>query len=132
MAITESEVTETKSSLAVCLDTILKYEGISRNTQTWLNRGDTVFDILESNLQNYTIMDLSGCSLDAVLYYVNKDIPVLAMLADGNAVLITGFNELNIVVMDPVTGTLEKRGMNDSTEWLLENGNQFISYIRKE
>lgn len=132
MAITESEVTETKSSLAVCLDTILKYEGISRNTQTWLNRGDTVFDILESNLQNYTIMDLSGCSLDAVLYYVNKDIPVLAMLADGNAVLITGFNELNIVVMDPVTGTLEKRGMKDSTEWLLENGNQFISYIRKE
>jgi len=47
-------------------------------------------------------------------------------------VLITGFNELNIVVMDPVTGTLEKRGMNDSAEWLEENGNQFISYIRKE
>lgn len=131
MAITENEATETKSSLAVCLDTILKYEGISRNTQTQLNRGDTVFDILSNDLQNYTIMDLSGCSLDAVLYYVNKDIPVLAMLTDGNAVLITGFNELNIVVMDPVAGTLEKRGMNDSTEWLLENGNQFITYIRK-
>ncbi len=132
MAITESEATETKSSLAVCLDTILKYEGISRNTQTRLNRGDTVFAILESDLQNYTVMDLSGCSLDAVLYYVNKDIPVLATLADGNAVLITGFNELNIVVMDPTAGTLEKRGMNDSTEWLRENGNQFIAYIRKE
>lgn len=132
MAITENEVTESESSLAVCLDTILKYEGISRNTQRRLNQGDTVMDILESDLQNCTILDLSGCSLDAVLYYVNKDIPVLATLADGNAVLITGFNELNIVVMDPVTGTLEKRGMNDSTEWLEENGNQFISYIRKE
>lgn len=132
MAITEDEATEAKSSLAVCLDTILKYEGISRNTQTRLNQGDTVFDILERDLQNYTILDLSGCSLDAVLYYVNKDIPVLATLADGNAVLITGFNELNIVVMDPVEGTLEKRGMNDSTQWLLENGNQFVSYIRKE
>lgn len=132
MAITENEVTESDSSLAVCLDTILKYEGISRNTQRRLNQGDTVMDILESDLQNCTILDLSGCSLDAVLYYVNKDIPVLATLADGNAVLITGFNELNIVVMDPVAGTLEKRGMNDSTEWLEENGNQFISYIRKE
>lgn len=132
MAITEDEVTESESSLAVCLDTILKYEGISRNTQRRLNQGDTVMDILESDLQNCTILDLSGCSLDAVLYYVNKDIPVLATLADGNAVLITGFNELNIVVMDPVTGTLEKRGMNDSTEWLEANGNQFISYIRKE
>ena len=132
MAITEDKVTETEGSLAVCLDTILKYEGISRNTQRRLNQGDTVMDILESDLQDYTILDLTGCSLDAVLYYVNKDIPVLATLEDGNAVLITGFNELNIVVMDPVAGTLEKRGMNDSTEWLEENGNQFISYIRKE
>lgn len=132
MAITEDEAAESRSSVAVCLDTILKYEGISRNTQRRLNQGDTVMDILESDLQNYTILDLTGCSLDAVLYYVNKDIPVLAMLEDGNAVLITGFNELNIVVMDPVAGTLEKRGMNDSTEWLAENGNQFISYIRKE
>ena len=132
MAITEDEVTETEGSLAICLDTILKYEGISRNTQRRLNQGDTVMDILESDLQDYTILDLTGCSLDAVLYYVNKDIPVLATLEDGNAVLITGFNELNIVVMDPVAGTLEKRGMNDSAEWLEENGNQFISYIRKE
>ncbi|MDE7359490.1 MAG: hypothetical protein K2N39_08720, partial [Lachnospiraceae bacterium] len=132
MAITEDEVTESESSLAVCLDTVLRYEGISRNTQRRLNMGDTVMDILEGDLQNCTILDLSGCSLDAVLYYVNKDIPVLAMLEDGNAVLITGFNELNIVVMDPVAGTLEKRGMNDSAEWLEENGNQFISYIRKE
>lgn len=132
MAITEDAVTETKGSLAVCLDTILKFEGISRNTQRRLNQGDTVFTILENNLQNCTVLDLSGCSLDAVLYYVNKDIPVLAMLEDGNAVLITGFNELNIVVMDPVAGTLEKRGMNDSTQWLEENGNQFIAYVRKE
>lgn len=132
MAITENAVTESDSSLAVCLDTILKYEGISRNTQRRLNQGDTVMDILKSDLQDDTILDLTGCSLDAVLYYVNKDIPVLAMLEDGNAVLITGFNELNIVVMDPAAGTLEKRGMNDSTEWLAENGNQFISYIRKE
>ena len=132
MLFRSDEATESRSSVAVCLDTILKYEGISRNTQRRLNQGDTVMDILESDLQNHTILDLSGCSLDAVLYYVNKDVPVLAMLEDGNAVLITGFNELNIVVMDPVAGTLEKRGMNDSTEWLAENGNQFISYIRKE
>ncbi len=132
MAITEEAVTETESSLAVCLDTILKFEGISRNTQSRLNQGDTVFEILESDLQDCTVLDLSGCSLDAVLYYVNMDIPVLAMLEDGNAVLITGFNELNIVVMDPTAGTLEKRGMNDSTQWLEENGNQFIAYIRKE
>lgn len=131
MAITEDEMSETRSSLAVCLDTILKYEGISRDTERLLNRGDTIFTILESDLQECTVLDLSGCSLDAVLYYVNQDIPVLALLDDGNAVLVVGFNELNIVVMDPVTGTLYKKGMNDSTEWLKENGNQFVTYVRK-
>ena len=60
------------------------------------------------------------------------DIPVLATLQDGNAVLIVGFNELNIVVMDPLTGTVYKKGMNDSTQWLLENGNNFITYVRNE
>ncbi len=132
MAITEDEMSETRSSLAVCLDTILKFEGISRNTQRLLDSGSTVFSILDTDLQEETILDLTGCSLDAVLYYVNKDIPVLALLEDDNAVLIVGFNELNIVVMDPITGTLYKKGMNDSTEWLSENGNRFITYVRKE
>lgn len=132
MAITEDEMSETRSSLAVCLDTMLRFEGISRSTQRSLNGGRSVFSILGADLQECTILDLSGCSLDAVLYYVNQDLPVLAMLDDGNAVLIVGFNELNIVVMDPVTGTLYKKGMNDSTEWLKENGNRFITYVRKE
>ncbi len=125
-------MSETRSALAVCLDTMLRYEGISRSTEGMLNRGDSVLSILESNLQECTILDLSGCSLDAVLYYVNQDIPVLALLDDGGAVLIVGFNELNIVVMDPTTGTLYKKGMNDSTEWLNSNGNRFITYVRKE
>lgn len=132
MAITEDEMSESRSSLAVCLDTILKFEGVSRNTQRLLDRGKAAFSILEDDLQDHTILDLTGCSLDAVLYYVNKDIPVLAFLEDGNAVLIVGFNELNIVVMDPMTGTLYKKGMNDSTEWLNENGNRFITYVRQE
>ena len=88
--------------------------------------------ILEKNLQSSTILDLTGCSLDSILYFVNKDIPVLATLEDGSAVLVVGFNELNIVVMDPETGTLYKKGMNDSTQWFTDNGNQFVTYVTTE
>lgn len=125
-------VTEEKNSLAICLDTILEYEGVMRNTEFMLNRGDTVPDILKENLENVQVLDLTGCSLDAVLYYTNKDIPVLATLNDGNAVLIVGFNELNTVLMDPLTGTVYKKGMNDSKQMFEENGNCFITYIREE
>ncbi|MCM1089930.1 MAG: hypothetical protein NC092_12310 [Butyrivibrio sp.] len=131
MAITESSVTEEKDSLAVCLDCMLKYEGIIRNSDYLLAQGQTVMEILENNLEDVQILDLTGCELNAVLYYVNQDIPVLALQNDGNAVLVTGFNEFNVVVMDPVTGTLSKRGINDSTEIFRENGNNFVTYIRK-
>lgn len=132
MAIEGELVTEQNTSLSVCLNTILKYEGVFRRTEYLLEQGNTIPSILEGSLKDVQVLDLSGCSLDAVLYYVNMDIPVLATLQDGNAVLIIGFNELNIVVMDPLTGTVYKKGMNDSTQWLLENGNNFITYVRNE
>ncbi len=130
MAIQEASVTEEKGALAVCLDTMLEYEGISRNTQVLLDRGEDVIQILEENLMGASILDLKGCGLDTVLYYVNMDIPVLALLEDGSAVLLVGFNEYNTGILNPLTGTIEKMGMNDSAELLEENGNQFITYRR--
>ena len=128
MAIQEAAATEEKSALAVCLDTMLEYEGISRNTQFLLDRGEDVIQILEENLMDAAVLDLKGCRLDTVLYYVNMDIPVLALLEDGSAVLLVGFNEYNTGILDPRTGTIDKMGMNDSAEWFEENGNQFITY----
>lgn len=133
MAITAQEVTEEKSSLAVCLDTMLSLEGIVRNSDDLLRRGKSAMQILEENLEGQAqVLDLGGCSLDAMLYFLNQDIPVLAVLQNGEAVLLTGFNEYNIVVMEPSTGRLYKKGMNDTREWMEENGNPFITYIRVE
>ena len=130
MAIQGESISEGRDSLAVCLDTILAYEGVVRNSQYMLRRGDSVLDILKESLEDARVLDLTGCTLDAVLYYVNRDIPVLAMMQDGTAVLIVGFNEKNTVVMNPEIGNVYKVGMNDSTEWFEQNGNHFITYIR--
>ncbi len=137
MAIQGETVTEDKDSLAVCLDTMLAYEGVVRNSEYMLNKGETVVDILKDSLPDVQVLDLTGCTLEAVLYYVNQDIPVLVMLNDGSAVLLVGFNEKNTVVMNPQStdaegGTVYKVGMNDSREWFEQNGNCFITYIRNE
>lgn len=132
MAVQGEQMSEERSSLAVCLDTILAYEGIVRNSEYMLRRGDSVLTILKESLEDEQVLDLTGCTLDSVLYYVNKDIPVLAMMEDGSAVLIIGFNEKNTVVMNPETGTVYKVGMNDSTAWFEQNGNRFITYIKDE
>ena len=132
MAIEGEQATEEKSALAVCLDTMLSYEGVVRNSEYMLQNGESVLSILEDSLDNARILDLTGCSLDAVLYYVDQDIPVLVMLEDGSAVLLVGFNEKNTVVMNPETGVVGKVGMNDSTQWFEENGNRFLTYVKIE
>lgn len=130
MAIQGELVTEEKTSLAVCLDTMLGYEGVVRNSEYMLEQGSSALSILEESLTDVQVLDLTGCSLDAMLYYVNQDIPVLVTMKDGSAVLLIGFNEKNTVVMNPENGTVYKVGMNDSREWFEENGNCFITYVR--
>lgn len=128
MAIKEEKAGEERSSLAVCLDTILQHKGIVRNSQSLLDQGQSAVKILEDGLPDADVLDLTGCSLDAILYYVNQDIPVLAVLNNGEAVLVTGFNEFNVVIMEPSSGKIYKKGMNDSAEWFAENGNSFVTY----
>ena len=88
--------------------------------------------ILKNLLRQDKILDLRGCPLDTVLYYLDQDIPVLAMMNNQDVYLITGFNEYNVVLMDPKSGKVYKSGMNDSREMFEENGNQFITYMRYE
>ncbi len=129
-SIRETGVEEGETSLSVCLDAIFSYEGLAHNSDYLLGLGKTVPEILEENLEGARILDLTGCNVDAMLYYVNRNIPVLALLRDGEAVLITGFDEYNTILLEPAINRLHKMGMNDSAEWFAENGNCFITYIK--
>ena len=97
-----------------------------------LDSGSSVVDILSSSLPECQVLELDGCPLSSMLHYVNQDLPVLALLNDGSALLVIGFNDRNTVLLNPQTGTIYKYGMNDSEKLFEENGNHFITYIRRE
>ncbi len=132
MAITAQKITENKNSVVVCLDTILANQGIMRNSETFIAQGKSVLSILREQLPKAQILDLTGCSLQETLFFLNQDIPVLALLNDNTAVLVTGFNSNQVVIMNPVTGELYKKGMTDAALWFEKNGNMFITYISIE
>lgn len=67
-----------------------------------------------------------------MLYYVNLDIPVLALLEDGSAVLLVGFNESGVGIMNPSTGTIYTMRNSEAVEWFQESGNQFFTYLRAQ
>lgn len=131
MAITGTASDENRSDIEVCMDVMLEFAGVPKRTHYTPGQKKSVYEILEDNLGDGRVLDLTGVPLAAVLYYADKDIPVLAMLEDGSAVLVIGFNELNIVVMNPQTGTTYKKGMNDSKELFEENGNCFLAYMEE-
>lgn len=114
--------------LADCLDNMLEYAGVIRNSEYLLNSGNTVLSILEEALAEKNVLNLTGCSLDSILYYVNRDIPVLVLLNDGTAKLVIGYNSLAVVVYDPVKGTY-KLGRKEAESLFTSNGNQFITYV---
>ncbi len=132
MKITGTKMDDETSSLAVCLETILSLEGYSRDAQELLDNGYSAIEILEDSMPDAEILELQGCTLDSVLYYVNQDIPVLFIGDDGEAILIVGFNDLNTVWMNPENGRVYKVGMNDSKNFFEKNGNNFIAYLRSE
>jgi len=128
MAIEAEKIEDGETSLSVCLDSILQFNGKAQDTVELLESGQDALEILRDNLTEHLVLDLKGCSLDAVLYYPDRERPVLALMQNGSALLITGFNEHNVVLMDPVLEKVYKVGLNDAQKLFEENGNRFIAY----
>ncbi|SKB55032.1 hypothetical protein SAMN06296386_10268 [Lachnospiraceae bacterium] len=122
---------DTASSLSICLNALLKHEGVSVDVSSLLNSGMGAMDVIDNEIEDAKALNLGGCSLSSVLYYVSVGRPVLAEVETGKVVLIVGYDAKNTVIMDPETGTTYKKGMNDSKEWFENHGNEFVSYIMK-
>lgn len=76
-----------------------------------------------------TVIDLTGCSLDNVLYEVSAQRPVIAKTGDNSSVVIVGYDEYNTYLYDPATGQTNPYGLNDSTALFEKAGNVFLTYI---
>lgn len=74
------------------------------------------------------VVDLSGCTLDEVLYFVSHGRPVIALTQDGPKTIV-GYDEYNVYLVDPNGTEWYYSGMNDSTEMFEKAGNVFISYL---
>lgn len=85
--------------------------------------------IQQSLGENYTVMNLTGCSLDSILYFVNKGNPVIAKVSDTANVVIVGYNGKNTILYYPATQEQSYCGMQDSTNLFARAGNVFIGYM---
>ncbi len=79
-----------------------------------------------------TILNLTGCELDQVLYEVSNGRAVVARLADGGTTVIVGYNRYNTLLYNFEDGSHYYMGINDSRATFTAGGNVFISYVEPQ
>ena len=117
------------SSSARALSAMLVREGENVEVNALLARGETPLSILSNTLKDVTVLDLTGCTLNQVLYYISIGSPVYAKTGDDEAVLLVGYDAANVVAYDPSEDRTYKIGLVDGQELFAAQGSVFISYI---
>lgn len=125
--LTQEQIESGSGTLKTCLEEILNYNEVYKDTDALLS-GNTVLSVLKDNIKG-DVLDLSGCSLDSVLYYVGRGYPVLVMTEPNKAMIIVGYDSKNTVLYDPEKTEIFKYGLNDSKALFDAYGNKFITYV---
>lgn len=82
--------------------------------------------------EGITMIDARGCTLNQILYFIDQGCPVAAYEGSSSYRLLSGYDQYNITITDPVTGMTEKMGLNDGAEYFRLRGNDFVCGILKK
>ena len=77
-------------------------------------------------MKDARILDLTGCSVEEVLYYVSCGNPVFAMTGSNEAVLVVGYDANNVIIFDPSSGNNFKQSITEAEEVFKGAGNVFF------
>ncbi len=72
------------------------------------------------------LLECRGMTLRETLYYIGMGYPVLAYTEGGSYLLLYGYDQYNVNVMDPETGERYKLGLGDGSAYFEELGNDFV------
>lgn len=94
--------------------------------------GQSSFEACEKQMEKYKAkkVNLTGCTLDQVLYVINKGIPVIAMTDSSHAILLTGYSTTDVTYVDPDNGEEHTVSVNDMESMVNGSGNTFIGYVK--
>ncbi|MDD6207798.1 MAG: hypothetical protein PUB10_04665 [Clostridiales bacterium] len=116
------------NSIGASLAMLLQVNGVTCDAAA-LSSGDaSIYEKLKDNMSKQPV-NLTGCSLTEVLYFVSGSRPVIAMKGTNQAVLITGYDETHVTYIDPAAHRTVRTTISQAEKMFEEAGSLFISYL---
>lgn len=116
-------------SIAQCINVMLQKEGVNMNVQALLESGETPKSVLRNTLKERTVLDLTGCSTDEILYYVSLGTPVFAMTGNDSAVLVVGYDSTGVLLYESGTDATVRKTLAEADALFANAGNVFFTYL---
>ena len=116
-------------SIAQCINVMLQKEGVNMNVQALLESGETPKSVLRNTLKERTVLDLTGCSTDEILYYVSLGTPVFAMTGNDSAVLVVGYDSAGVLLYEPGADATVRKTLAEADALFANAGNVFFTYL---
>lgn len=117
-------------NVSKCISAILVREEVNLEVHSLIENGETPISVMKDGLKDATTLDLTGCTLGEVLYFVAQDSPVYVSVGEDDARLIVGYDAANIYVYEPGQTENTKMSQDEAGSLFAQNGNIFISYVK--
>lgn len=113
------------SSVKACVQMLLQAAQVTTTTSQL--KGTSAMSMLKKHIDNP--VNLTGCTVDEVLYFVSNEKPVIAMKDSSQAVLITGYDANFVTWLDPASGSSTRMSLTSADHYFKEAGSVFFSFI---
>lgn len=115
------------SNLTACAYMVLAQNHAGVSLSELAEKDEPVYNLLADYMERP--VNLTGCTLDQVLYFVSNNKSVIAMLSDHKAVVIAGYTTTELVLLDPEASKPRTVNRAEYEKKLERAGNRFISYM---
>lgn len=119
------------NSKGAAVEMVLKYNHIKADAKTLSESDQSAYRLLKKKMgDSANVINLNGCTLDEVLYFVSGNRPVIALTGDDTMVVITGYSETKVTYINPANGRTEEKAIAAASKMFEDAGNGFISYVQ--
>lgn len=118
------------NSIDACIYMMLRSFYINAELSDIAKKDASIYDILAEYVKEP--VNLKGCTLDEILYFISMGSPVIAMKDSSHAVLITAYDQNTVTIYDPDNGQSQTMYHNIANDMFAAAGNVFISCMKGE